>query len=98
MFLAKVINHSILFLAKIKFCDILWGKSKKNNFQPEKLCIYKDFPKLSPLVRVLSWTHNLIILSRCKGKEERERRAMQSQNRFKIYSKYIQNRFKIDSK
>ena len=33
---------------------------------------YQGQAKLSPLVRVLSWTHNLIILSRCKGKEERE--------------------------
>ncbi len=34
--------------------------------------MYCEQPKLAPLVRVLSWTHNLIILSRCKGKEERE--------------------------
>ena len=33
---------------------------------------YQGQAKLSPLVRVLSWMHNLIILSRCKGKEERE--------------------------
>lgn len=33
---------------------------------------YKDFPKLSPLVRELSWTHNLLIFSRCKSTEERE--------------------------
>ena len=30
--------------------------------------MYCEQPKLAPLVRVLSWTHNLIILSRCKGK------------------------------
>jgi predicted nuclease of restriction endonuclease-like (RecB) superfamily len=34
--------------------------------------VYQGQAKLSPLVRVLSWTHNLIILSRGKGKEERE--------------------------
>jgi predicted nuclease of restriction endonuclease-like (RecB) superfamily len=33
---------------------------------------YKDFPKLSPLVRELSWSHNLAIFSRCKTTEERE--------------------------
>ena len=27
---------------------------------------YSDQPKLSPLVRELSWTHNLAIMSRCK--------------------------------
>lgn len=34
--------------------------------------IYRDQPKLSPLVRELSWTHNLLILSRSKREEERE--------------------------
>lgn len=33
---------------------------------------YKDFPKLSPLVRQISWTHNLLIFSRCKSIEEKE--------------------------
>ena len=33
---------------------------------------YRDLPKLSPLVTELSWTHNLLILSRCKREEERE--------------------------
>ena len=33
---------------------------------------YQNQPKLSPLVRELSWTHNLLILSRCKRAEERE--------------------------
>lgn len=32
---------------------------------------YVEQPKLSALVRVLSWTHNLIILSKCKTEEER---------------------------
>ncbi len=32
---------------------------------------YAQQPKLSPLVRVLSWTHNLLILSKCKTQEER---------------------------
>ena len=33
---------------------------------------YRDDPKLSPLVRVLPWTHNLIILGQSKRSEERE--------------------------
>jgi predicted nuclease of restriction endonuclease-like (RecB) superfamily len=33
---------------------------------------YKNFPKLSPMVRELSWTHNMIIFSRCKSVDERE--------------------------
>jgi len=33
---------------------------------------YKDFPKLSPLVRQISWTNNLLIFSRCKTIEEME--------------------------
>ncbi len=33
---------------------------------------YRDEPKLSPLARELSWSHNLAIMSRCKRPEERE--------------------------
>ena len=33
---------------------------------------YRDDPKLSALVRVLPWTHNLIILGQSKRSEERE--------------------------
>ena len=33
---------------------------------------YRDQPKLSPLVRELSWSHNLAIMSRSKRDEERE--------------------------
>jgi predicted nuclease of restriction endonuclease-like (RecB) superfamily len=33
---------------------------------------YHHQPKLSPLVTELSWTHNLLIMSRCKRDEERE--------------------------
>jgi predicted nuclease of restriction endonuclease-like (RecB) superfamily len=34
--------------------------------------VYHDQPKLATLVRELSWSHNLVILSRCKREEERE--------------------------
>jgi predicted nuclease of restriction endonuclease-like (RecB) superfamily len=33
---------------------------------------YRDLPKLSPLVREIGWTNNLIILNRCKTAEEKE--------------------------
>ena len=33
---------------------------------------YKDFPKLSTMLRAISWSHNLAIFSRCKTVEERE--------------------------
>jgi predicted nuclease of restriction endonuclease-like (RecB) superfamily len=33
---------------------------------------YKDLPKLSPLVREISWTNNLLVFSRCKTIEEME--------------------------
>lgn len=33
---------------------------------------YRSDEKVSPLVRQLPWTHNLLILSRCKQPEERE--------------------------
>jgi predicted nuclease of restriction endonuclease-like (RecB) superfamily len=33
---------------------------------------YRDRPKLAPAVRELSWSHNLLILGKCKRDEERE--------------------------
>ena len=33
---------------------------------------YRDFPKVAPLVRQLSWSHNLLIISQAKRPEERE--------------------------
>ncbi len=33
---------------------------------------YKDLPKLSTVLREISWSHNLAIFSRCKTEEERE--------------------------
>jgi hypothetical protein len=34
--------------------------------------IYRTGEKVAPLVRQLPWSHNLLILSRCKRPEERE--------------------------
>ncbi|MCF8429916.1 MAG: PDDEXK nuclease domain-containing protein [Bacteroidia bacterium] len=49
------------------------GFSDKNIWRMKQFYeTYKDFPKLSSLVREISWTHNLAIFSRCKTSEERE--------------------------
>ena len=51
----------------------LRGFSDKNLWRMKQFYeVYKDSPKLSPLVRELSWTHNLMIFSRCKSNEEME--------------------------
>lgn len=49
------------------------GFSDKNLWRMKQFYeTYKDFPKLSPLLREISWSHNLAIFSRCKTAEERE--------------------------
>lgn len=49
------------------------GFSDKNIWRMKQFYeTYKDFPKLSPLVREISWTNNLLIFSRCKTIEEME--------------------------
>ena len=49
------------------------GFSDKNIWRMKQFYeTYKDFPKLSPLVREISWTNNMLIFSRCKTIEERE--------------------------
>lgn len=49
------------------------GFSDKNLWRMKQFYdTYASKPKISPLVRELSWTHNLIIFSRCKTDEERE--------------------------
>ena len=49
------------------------GFSDKNLWRMKQFYeAYKDFPKLSPLVRVISWSHNLAVFSRCKTTGERE--------------------------
>jgi len=49
------------------------GFSDKNIWRMKQFYeTYKDSPKLSLVVRELSWTHNLIVISRCKTEEERE--------------------------
>ncbi len=49
------------------------GFSDKNLWRMKQFYeTYKDSPKLSPLVREISWTNNLAIMSRCKTVEEKE--------------------------
>jgi predicted nuclease of restriction endonuclease-like (RecB) superfamily len=49
------------------------GFSDKNLWRMKQFYeTYKDFPKLSTLLREISWSHNLAIFSRCKTNEERE--------------------------
>jgi predicted nuclease of restriction endonuclease-like (RecB) superfamily len=49
------------------------GFSDKNIWRMKQFYeTYKDFSKLSPLVREISWTNNLLIFSRCKTIEEME--------------------------
>jgi predicted nuclease of restriction endonuclease-like (RecB) superfamily len=50
----------------------LKGFSDKNLWRMKQFYeTYKDEPKLSPLVREISWTNNLIVLSRSKTTEEK---------------------------
>ncbi len=49
------------------------GFSNKNIWRMKQFYdTYKHSPKLSPLVREISWTNNLLIFSRCKTIEEME--------------------------
>ena len=49
------------------------GFSDKNIWRMKQFYdTYKDSPKLSTLLREISWSHNLAIFSRCKTIEERE--------------------------
>lgn len=51
----------------------LKGFSDKNLWRMKQFYeTYKDFPKLSTLLRQISWSHNLAIFSRCKTIEEQE--------------------------
>jgi predicted nuclease of restriction endonuclease-like (RecB) superfamily len=51
----------------------LKGFSDKNLWRMKQFYeTYKDFPKLSTLLREISWSHNLAIFSRCKTIEEQE--------------------------
>ena len=49
------------------------GFSRRNVFyMREFYLLYRDLPKVQPLVAQIAWTHNLAILQRCKDPLERE--------------------------
>jgi predicted nuclease of restriction endonuclease-like (RecB) superfamily len=51
----------------------LKGFSDKNLWRMKQFYeAYKDLPKLSPLVREISWTNNLLVFTRTKSVEEKE--------------------------
>lgn len=48
------------------------GYSPQNLWRMRQFYEYREDTRLSPLVRVLPWSHNLLIMSQCKSEEERE--------------------------
>ena len=49
------------------------GFSDKNIWRMKQFYeTYKEYPKLAPVVREISWTNNMLIFSRCKSIEEKE--------------------------
>jgi predicted nuclease of restriction endonuclease-like (RecB) superfamily len=66
-----VVENLAAYIAK-RHPDIK-GFTRPNLFRMRQFFeTYRDDKKVSPLVRQLPWTHNLLILSRCKRPEERE--------------------------
>jgi len=67
----SVVKQLAEFLSKNE--PDLKGFSDKNLWRMKQFYeSYKDYPKLSPLVREISWSHNLAIFSRCNSPESRE--------------------------
>ncbi len=57
------------------------GFSRRGIFRMKQFYeAYNNFPKVSPLVAQISWTNNIIILSKCKEIEEREFYILLSRN------------------
>lgn len=80
-YVSKKINHAewgesvVVELAKyiLQNEPEIKGFSDKNIWRMKQFYeTYKDVPKLSPLVREISWTNNMIIFSRCRTLEEKE--------------------------
>ena len=67
----SVVKQLAEFLSKNE--PDLKGFSDKNLWRMKQFYeSFRDYPKLSTLLREISWTHNLIILSRLKSIEEKE--------------------------
>lgn len=86
------------------------GFSDKNLWRMKQFYeTYKDDEKLSPLVRELSWTNNLIIFSRTKSAEEREfyiqktlkerytKRELERQIDSNLYESFNENKLIVSS-
>jgi predicted nuclease of restriction endonuclease-like (RecB) superfamily len=71
----------------------LKGFSDKNLWRMKQFFeTYKDYPKLSTLLRELSWSNNLTIFTRCKTIEEREfylRLSKQENYSFRLLDRQI---------
>lgn len=66
-----VVDQLAAYLARTQ--PGLKGFSRQNLFRMKQFHeAYRDFAIVSPLVRQLPWTHNLIIVSQSKRPEERE--------------------------
>ncbi len=81
------------------------GFSKENLWRMKKLYeTYKTYPKLSPLVTELSWTHNLLILFQTQNIEEKEfylktclkerwsRRELERQINSSLYERFMHSK------
>lgn len=67
----SVVSQLALYLQKNE--PDLKGFSDKNLWRMKQFYeVYKDFPKLSALLREISWTNNLTIMGRAKTLEEKE--------------------------
>ncbi len=68
---ASVVDELAKFIQKNE--PALKGFSNKNIWRMRQFYeTYKRFPKLSPVVREISWTNNMLLFSRCKSIEEIE--------------------------
>jgi len=71
----------------------LKGFSDKNLWRMKQFYeVYKNLPKLSPLLREISWSHNLAIFSRCKSLDEKEfylRQSVESNYSFRELDRQI---------
>jgi predicted nuclease of restriction endonuclease-like (RecB) superfamily len=68
---ASIVEELAKYIAKQE--PDLRGFSNKNLWRMKQFYeTYINFPKLSPLVREISWTNNLVIIARAKSQEERE--------------------------
>ncbi|ERJ85795.1 putative nuclease of restriction endonuclease-like (RecB) superfamily [Bacteroides heparinolyticus] len=75
----SVVKELANFLAQTE--PDLKGFSDKNLWRMKQFYeTYRDYPKLSPLVREINWTNNLLIFSRSKSIEEMEFYLNQSIN------------------